>query len=330
MKMVMIGSRGHWSYVFGSINEVPEVKITGISSGCEDDTEKLEARCIEFGFEPQIYDDWLHMLKAEDPAIVCIDGPLHLHAEMCVEALKRNINIFCEKPIAITLPQLAEIEDALSSSTAKIFSMVGLRYAPPFQTAITLIRNGAIGKVKMISTRKSYKLGKRAEFFKKRETYGGTIPWVGSHAIDWMIAVSGANFKKVWAVQSIEDNNDHGELEVSAQCLFEMTGGVMAQASIDYLRPTAGPSHGDDRLRVAGTKGVIEVAHEKITLIDGNGEQDIVPIPDRNLFSDIIMDISNRREALIDSHQTIELTRACLLAQKSADENQIISFPKSL
>lgn len=330
MKMVMIGSRGHWQYVFGSINEVPEVKITGVASGSEDNTEVLEARCIEYGFEPKVYDDWRHMLKVEKPDIVCVDGPFHLHAEMCVEALNRNINVFCEKPIATTLPQLAEIEEALRGGTAKIFSMVGLRYAPPFQTAIGLIRNGAIGKVKMISARKSYKLGQRADFYKKRETYGGTIPWVGSHAIDWIIAVSGSRFKRVWSIQNREDNCGHGELEVSAQCLFELTGGIVAQASIDYLRPAASPTHGDDRLRVAGTKGVIEVACDKIILTDSDGEHEIASIHDRNLFSDIIMDIGNKREALIDSRQTIELTRACLLAQKSADENQIVSFPDDI
>jgi predicted dehydrogenase len=53
------------------------------------------------------------------------------------------------------------------------------------------IKQGSIGKVRLMNSQKSYKLGSRSEFYKHRQTYGGTIPWVGSHAIDWMYWLSG-------------------------------------------------------------------------------------------------------------------------------------------
>jgi predicted dehydrogenase len=323
----MIGRRGHWQYVFESINDVPQVRITAVSSGCEDSAEVMETRCIEYGFEPKVYTDWREMLERENPRLVCIDGPFHLHAEMCVEALKRNIHVFCEKPIAITLEQLDAVEQALAAGSARIYSMVALRYEPAFQTAIDFIRKGGIGKVKIISARKSYKLGKRPEFFKRRSTYGGTIPWVGSHAIDWIMSIADSKVKRVWAVQSHNDNFDHGELEISASCLLEMTNGIHAQASIDYLRPAASPTHGDDRVRIAGTRGVIDVDRGRIQLIDKDGEREIAPTPGRRIFSDIVLDIENIRESLVDSRQTIELTRACLCAQLAADENRLVDIP---
>lgn len=324
MNMVMIGRRGHWQYVFGSINEVPQVKITAVSSGCEDSPDPMEVRCMEHGFTPKVYEDWRLMLDEEKPQLVCIDGPFDQHAEMCVEALKRNIHVFCEKPIAITLEQLANIEAALATGNARIYSMVGLRYEPSFQTAIEYIRNGAIGRVKIISARKSYKLGSRPDFYKTRATYGGTIPWVGSHAIDWIMSIADCDVKRVWALQSSSDNFSHGELEISAACLFEMTNGIQAQASIDYLRPAASPTHGDDRVRAAGTLGVIEVSRGRIMLIDKEGEREILPLASRRLFSDIVLDLEGTRRGLIDTRQTIELTRACLAAQLAADENRII------
>lgn len=327
MNMVMIGRRGHWQYVFESISEVPRVRITAVSGGCEDSTDMLEARCIEYGFEPKVYKDWRHMLDRENPQLVCINGPFHLHAEMCAEALKRNINVFCEKPVAITLRQLEDIENALAAGgNARLYSMVGLRYEPAFQTAIDFIRGGGIGKVKIISARKSYKLGRRPEFFKRRSTYGGTIPWVGSHAVDWIMSIAGCNAKRVWALQSRSDNFDHGELEISAACLFEMANGIQAQATIDYLRPAASPTHGDDRVRAAGTLGVIEVSRGRILLIDKDGEREIAPTPGRRLFSDIVLDIENIREGLTGTRQTIELTRACLCAQLAADENRLVEI----
>ena len=52
----------------------------------------------------------------------------------------------------------------------------------------------------------------------------------------------------------------HGDLEASAACLIEFTGGVAASASIDFPVPD-NPSfgHGDDRIRVMGSDGSIEV-----------------------------------------------------------------------
>ncbi|MFA6930879.1 MAG: Gfo/Idh/MocA family oxidoreductase, partial [Lentisphaeria bacterium] len=108
------------------------------------------------------------------------------------ESLHRGIHVFCEKPIAITLHEADEIEAAWKKGSAHIRSMVGLRYEAPFQQAASLVKAGAIGKIKLIRSQKSYKLGKRPDFYRKRTTYGGTIPWVGSHAIDWILFFSGA------------------------------------------------------------------------------------------------------------------------------------------
>ena len=46
--------------------------------------------------------------------------PHYLHAEMICEALKRNINCLCEKPLAISASQLNQIEKACLKSKAKL------------------------------------------------------------------------------------------------------------------------------------------------------------------------------------------------------------------
>src|SRR5690606_40743306 len=94
-------------------------------------------------------------------------------------------------------------------------------------------------------------------FFKTRKNYGGTIPWVGSHAIDWLHWFSGEEFQAVYATHSSLYNREHGDLEVSALCQFKFSNEVMGSVNIDYLRPQNAPSHDDDRIRVAGTQGEI-------------------------------------------------------------------------
>ena len=323
----MIGSRGHCGYVFESIAEVPELTLAAVSPGCGDDPSRLLAMAEKAGFHPALHQDWRVMLDEAAPDVVCIDGPFDMHASMCIEALKRNIHVFCEKPIALTMEDLNRIREAHKKSSARIVSMVGLRYDPAFYQAANMVHAGAIGKVKLIRAQKSYKLGSRPEFYKKRETYGGTIPWVGSHALDWILYFTRDTFRSVTAVQTAEDNRGHGDLEVAALCQFVTRSGILASASIDYLRPSAAPSHGDDRIRAAGTDGILEVANGKIHLINADGERFITPDPpDRKLFSDFLLELAGGRPAIVSDEETFELTRSCLLAREAADTGKQILF----
>ncbi len=325
MKLAIIGSRGHIGYVFDSIKEVPEITLTAISTGCEDSPERLQKMAADAGFAPAVYADWKQMIDEVKPDVAAVDGPFDLHAEMATYALERGIHVFCEKPIALTLEDLDKIVAAQKKSGAQILSMVGLRYQPDFQYALKLVREGAIGKVKLVKAQKSYRFGKRPEYYKSRAAYGGTIPWVGSHALDWIMAFSGSSFDSVYATQTTEDNFGYGELEIACQCMFVMKNGVQAQASIDYLRPAAAPSHGDDRVRVAGTEGVLEVIGDQIILIDKDGKREIpVPTPERKLFSDFVNSLSGKGSCMVSVDETFELTRACLLARESADTGKII------
>ena len=101
--------------------------------------------------------------------------------------------------------------------------------------------------------------GRRSPDYRQRGTYGGTIPWVGSHAVDWIHWLSGERFLTVYAAHSVRDNRGHGDLEMTAICQFTLTNQVFGAASLDYLRPESAPTHGDDRIRLAGTRGVLEI-----------------------------------------------------------------------
>ncbi len=320
MNIALIGNRGHWRYVFESIGEIPSAVVCALSPGCGDPMDPVLTACRESGFSPVYYEDEVEMLDKAHPDLAVVDGPFEKHAAMSIECLKRDIHVFCEKPIALNLTDLSAVETAYRNSRAQIYSMIGLRYEAPFQTALELVKSGRIGKVKLITTRKSYRLGKRPDFYKKRSTYGGTIPWVGSHALDWIMAFSGfLEFASISAVDTCADNFNHGELEIAAQGQFVMKNGVFAQASIDFLRPAAAPTHGDDQVRVVGTDGIIEVCHGKLSLLTATEAKEIPAESKRHLFSDIALACLGKRPALTTPEETIALTRNCLLTQQCAD-----------
>ena len=325
----MVGVRGHNNYVLTGL-PLTEVSVAGVcAAAAEDDPEGLRSKCRDLDHEPGVWDEPAEMLDAVGPDLVSIAGPFHRHAEISVEAFRRGIHVFCEKPVALTLEQLDGVAEAREKAGVHFAAMMGLRYDPAFHTAWRQVREGAVGEVRLVNAQKSYRLGRRAPFYHDREVYGGTIPWVGSHAFDWIRWYTGKAFRSVYATHSAAHNRDHGELEVSAVCHLTLEDDVFASASIDYLRPQAAPSHGDDRVRIAGTEGVIEVLGGEVILTreGGAGDERLPAGCDREIFPDFVEAAAGRSQALQGPEDAIEMTRAGLLARESADRGRIVRFP---
>ncbi len=327
MKVAFIGIRGHYNYAINGMVDNKEDHVVGIAKTIEqDDLAKLRGAVAKTGQTAKEFDDWRKMLDETKPEVVVVSGPLHKHAEILVELFGRGISAFCEKPIAVTLEDFAKVKSAFGKSKVNLAAQMGIRYDPAFLTAWNAVQAGAIGQPRILDGRKSYKCGTRDEFYRKRATYGGTIPWVGSHAIDWVQWFSGQKFKSVYATHTTRENRGHGDMEMTSMCLFEMTDDVMATVSIDYLRPDNAPTHGDDRIRCAGTEGVIEVRGGQAYLINGKakGEQVLELSADRQIFRDFLAQCKGTGKCLVTAQDTLDITEVSLLAVKSADEHKLI------
>lgn len=328
-KICIIGERGHIHYVLNDLPNLEGLDVVAVSPGEKDSgVEKVTKMCSETGHNPELVADYIEMLDKYQPDIVCVDGPFHRHAEMTMAAMKRGAHVCCEKPVAFTRDELRLLRQVQKEKGVEFGAMMGLRYHPAFYTAFKQCRAGAVGKIRMITAQKSYVLGLRGPMFKDRKTYGGTIPWVGSHAIDWVKWFSGEKFISVSAMHSVAENREHGDLEMTALCQFAMTGDVIASINLDYYRPKNAPSHGDDRVRVVGTEGIIEVSDSKVRLINGEnkGMEYIETSCDRTLFADFINGIRRQNTCLLPTDDVFDVTEACLLAREAADTGKTMLF----
>ena len=87
---------------------------------CDVELSRCEAAKERFGLDCPVFSDYIQMLDAVKPEAVHICTPHYLHAPMCCEALSRNIHVLCEKPLAISHEQLAQIGAAVSASSATL------------------------------------------------------------------------------------------------------------------------------------------------------------------------------------------------------------------
>lgn len=267
-------------------------------------------------------DDVNVLLESTKPTICVVCGPFERHAAHTIAAVRRGIHVIAEKPLAIDAVQLTELEAACRDHPkVHIAGMMFSRFDPGFFHARQLIEQGAIGEVRLVNVRKSYKLGRRAPYYHRRETYGGTIPWVGSHAIDWALWYADATPNRVYATQSRLHNGENGTMERSASCLMEFDREVSATVSIDVFRPESAPTHGDDWARVVGTTGTLEVRNHQIDLVDAQGARSLAPpSAPTNFLQNFVSAIEGSAKPVIDRDQTLALTRTLLAAQRSADE----------
>lgn len=325
IRVCFCGGSGHSGSVVAALPKLPEVELRGF---CRTYPEEAMKAISPLGLKE--YSTLEEMLDAEKPDILVSDGMFSRHGADALTALRRGIAVFCEKPAVLTTDQYQELYDAATRPGAPLFwTMQTSRYMDCFYTAKLLADAGAIGQIRMMNSQKSYKLGKRPAFFSTRETYGGTIPWVSIHAIDWMLWICGKPCLSAAGFQSRLDNHNNGTMEMTAVSVLELADNVIADVHTDYYRPENAPTHGDDRLRIVGSAGVLEVRDSMVYLIndthDGCQPMPLSHAP-RLLFEDFVRTMQGESGGLITTKDCLYSTYVALKAQEAADQHRILSL----
>ena len=325
IRICVIGGCGHSGNVINGIAENSDTQMLCAYSGADDDNlEAMRDRIARAGLDAPYYEDHEHMLENEKPDICVVDNVFCKHAKTAIGSLSLGIATYCEKPLALDIASLEELSAAQAGSGALLWAMQGARYDPWFYTAHRLVSQGAVGDIRLVNAQKSYILGKRPEYYKKRERYGGTIPWVAIHGIDTILFMTGKPVLTVYAVQSTLHNRDHGNMEMCGQIIMNLEGQISAGINFDFLRPQAAPTHGDDRVRIAGTEGVLEVMGGKVYLINKDGVSEAPLFKGPNAW-DAFISAFQGKPGLITVKSSLEATRTALLARESADRGEMIA-----
>lgn len=312
MKVCYIGSCGHWAQSYYALKNIPETEFCGYAPG-----HPKEGQDSPLDASVPFYSDYRQMLDETKPDMAVVSTLFGINGKVIIECAERGVNVFAEKPIASSFEELEKIEQLVKEKRIHISAMYYLRFHPAFYQAAKMVHNGEIGQVKMITAQKSYRYGTRPEWYADRELYGGTIPWVGIHAIDWVAHFARKPFRSVTAQCIGKDP------EMAALCQFTLDDNIIASVNMDYYRPAAAPTHGDDRVRCAGTEGVIEVREGKITLINRDGCNTFVPDTAPDLFAEFLAGNDP-----IPPEEIFHITKAAIAARESADSGKTVWIEK--
>jgi predicted dehydrogenase len=105
------------------------------------------------GKKPDAYNDYRRILDRKDIDAVMIATPDHWHTKIAVEAMHAGKDVYCEKPLTLTIDEGKLIEKVVKA-TGRVFQVGTMQRTESdqrFLQAIALIRNGRIGTVTKVT-----------------------------------------------------------------------------------------------------------------------------------------------------------------------------------
>lgn len=174
-----------WTHT-GAYLALPDVVL---AAGADSDAGRRD-RFLTRSVSAKAYFDYREMFAAERLDVVSVCTPTALHREMVLAAVQAGVRaIFCEKPLAATPEQAAEMVEACQSAGVLLAVNHTRRWEPIYLRAKQLVEEGAIGRIEAIIgyyPGKVFTMG--THLFDLMRFFGGDVQWVCGQAPDHKIA----------------------------------------------------------------------------------------------------------------------------------------------
>jgi predicted dehydrogenase len=172
----------------------PQTEVVAVCDIRPQALEDFRTRWGDVWPDVRLYTDYKEMLRQEQPDLVSVVTPDHLHADITVAAAEGGAKaILCEKPIATTLADADRMIAAAEANGVLLSVEHTRRWSPTFQKARELARQGDLGKLRTVV---SNIYSPRSMLFRN-----------GTHMID--VIVFFAESDPLWVFAELEEGFDH-------------------------------------------------------------------------------------------------------------------------
>ncbi len=139
------GGRGsdHLS-VYAQSRKFPAVAV------CDVEAANRQRAAKSVGPECGQHNDYREVLERKDVDAVVISTPDHWHAMMAIHACEAGKDVFCEKPLSLTIVQARAMANAARRYERVFQTGSQQRSSGEFRRACELVRSGRIGKIREV------------------------------------------------------------------------------------------------------------------------------------------------------------------------------------
>ena len=206
-----------------------QIEIVAVCDILEDRAKALAER---LGAK-EYYTDYKDVLKIEGLDFVDICTPNYYHSVIAVDALNAGINVFCEKPDAVSVEEAEKMKKAAEDSGKVLMVMRNNRYMGISSYLKKFIEEGKMGNIYAARCgwqRRRGIPGKGGWFTTKALSGGGPLINLGVHMIDlsiWLmgnprpVAVTGCAYEK-FANSDVSDSANSAFGDKNANGTFDV------------------------------------------------------------------------------------------------------------
>lgn len=197
-----------------------------------------------------------------DPEIdaVYISLPNSLHVRWTLAAIRAGKHVLCEKPLALTAGDVQEIAAAAQTAGVAVAEAVMYRYHPQTIQVNDLLKAGAIGRVRLVSSWFTVQVQDERESRMRPELGGGSLWDLGVYPISYIRLVTGTEPGELAGM------GKRGHTGVDEEFLGQMRfdGDIYGQFHVSFRMPRR------MGLEIVGSDGVLTVPQP---FKPGRGEQ---------------------------------------------------------
>ena len=329
MKLGLIGLKGHQSVVLQGMRQLGGWEVIGVAEDDQAAAQRFQKR-EPLAKNAVVFQDWRRLLDHTQMDVCCVCDENGVRAEQLLALARLGVHVVTEKPLTTTLADLKRVREAWAKAKGRLTMLLTMRHEAKYAAARKLVRDGVIGESLLATAQKSYRLESRPDWFRQKARLGGTIPYIGIHAVDLIRWVGGQDFTHVAAFQGAQGFRDvMGETESQASVLLRLANGGSATARLDYLRPSTAPTHGDDRLHLAGTEGVLDMqeANKNVSVVTRQQKPyEVTPERVPNLFVAFMEAIRDGKPSPIPAEDCFYVTEVVLKAREAAETGKVLSL----
>ncbi|MBW8244126.1 inositol 2-dehydrogenase [Muricauda oceani] len=197
------------------------------------------------------YKEMLDATAPLDAVIIC--SPTDTHAEYVEMAVRAGINVFCEKPLDLSLQRVVEVLKVVEESNVKLMLGFNRRFDKEFKKVKELVQNGAVGHPHLVKITSRDPGAPPISYIEKS---GGLFLDMTIHDFDVARFVVDKEVEEVYAKGTVLIDKAIGEAGDIDTAVVTLTYTDGTMAVIDNSRKA---SYGyDQRIEVFGSEGMVQ------------------------------------------------------------------------
>lgn len=134
----------------GSVIANKAAAYADIVAVCDVDKNVRDPVKSAFGSTPRDYEDYRDLLKNPSVDVITIGTPDHWHTKMVIDAVRAGKDVYCEKPLTLTIDEGKVLRDVVAESKRVVQVGSWQRSDHRFRQAVEMVRQGRIGKLQRV------------------------------------------------------------------------------------------------------------------------------------------------------------------------------------